>query len=77
MTGLCLGALIATGNVVFMTVPLRERLTYGLMVGAQQGWLTYVLLSAPQRIGARRAAVLAVAGSTAIWLVSVPFWLLV
>ena len=77
VTGLCAGALTATGIVVFMTVPLRERLTYGLMAGAQQGWFTYVGLSAPLPAGARRAAVLAVAGAVAIWLVSVPFWFLV
>ena len=77
VTGLCVGVLTATGDVLLMTVPMRERLNFGLVSGVQLGWVTYVCLSAPQQGGRRRAALLMVAGVAAAWVVSVLTWNLV
>ena len=77
VTGVYAGVLLTTGILVFLPVPLRERLIYALQVGAMQGWITYACLSAALRGGARRAGLLVVAGVPAISLVSVLFAVLV
>ena len=77
VTGVYAGVLLTTGILVFLPVPLRERLIYALQVGAMQGWITYACLSAALRGGARRAGVLMAAGGAAIGFVSVLFAVLV
>ena len=74
MTGACVGVLVATCDVVFMTVPLGERLAAGLWLGVPAGWVSFLALNAPLQGNLRRAAILAPVAGVAATVVAVLIW---
>ena len=77
VTGACVGVLTATCDVVFMTVPLGERLAVGFWMGVPMGWVSFLALNGPLQGNLRRAAILAPVAGVAANVVSVLIWRLI
>ena len=74
VTGACVGVLVVTCDVVFMTIPLGERLAVGLWAGVPWGWVSFLALNAPLQGNLRRAAILVPVVGVAAYVVSVLIW---